>query len=108
MQTCLMERGGEFLTQLKVTWSGMAKELANWEDADALHEQFPAMPAWGRAGSEGWGNVNIPHPSEHKDDGEKKGIGVSNEGKKPSAKGGQIQNRLDYNGPANWAMYHIL
>jgi hypothetical protein len=50
----------------------MAKELANWEDADALREQFPATPAWGQAGSEGRGNVNIPHPSEHKDDERRK------------------------------------
>jgi hypothetical protein len=72
MQTRLLEHGGEFLTQLKVTWSSMVKELANWEDADALREQFPATPAWGQAGSEGRGNVNIPHPSEHKDDERRK------------------------------------
>lgn len=57
LQRRMVERGGDLIAQVKVLWSGMADELATWEDAAALQDQFPAAPAWGQAGSEGRGNV---------------------------------------------------
>ena len=45
LQTRLVERGCELITQVKVTWSDMAKELAMWEGANVFREQFPTAPA---------------------------------------------------------------
>jgi hypothetical protein len=67
LQTSLVERGGEFIRQVKVTWSDMPVELATWEDADALRARFPAAPAWGQASSEGWGNVSTTQPVDEKE-----------------------------------------
>jgi hypothetical protein len=36
LQRRMVERGGTLIAQVKVAWSGMADELATWEDADAL------------------------------------------------------------------------
>lgn len=54
----MIARGGEHIAQIKVRWSGMAPELATWEDATALQAKFPAAPAWGQAGFQERGNVS--------------------------------------------------
>lgn len=43
-----------------VKWSAMPPSLATWEPFESLRQQFPGAPAWGHAGSEGWGNVSSP------------------------------------------------
>lgn len=56
----MISRGGAMIAQVKILWSGLAKELATWEDEAALKMRFPAAPAWGQAGSQGRGNVSTP------------------------------------------------
>jgi hypothetical protein len=50
LHRCMVARGGEHIAQVKVRWSGMAPELATWEDTTALRAKFPVAPAWGQAG----------------------------------------------------------
>ena len=44
-----------------IKWSGFDTKLATWEDEAALCQQFPAAPAWGHAGTQGEGDVTVPH-----------------------------------------------
>jgi hypothetical protein len=34
--------------QVLVEWSGLPRDLATWEDLEALRQCFPFAPAWGR------------------------------------------------------------
>jgi hypothetical protein len=43
--------------QVLVEWSGLPRDLATWEDLEALRQCFPYAPAWGQAGLQGGGNV---------------------------------------------------
>lgn len=45
LQRRMIERGGDFIAQVQVLWSGMSKELATWEDEAALKVRFPDAPA---------------------------------------------------------------
>ncbi|KAL5647178.1 hypothetical protein ACJX0J_041533, partial [Zea mays] len=58
LQRRMIARRGEHIAQIKVRWSGMAPELATWEDATALQVKFPAAPAWGQAGFQERENVS--------------------------------------------------
>lgn len=45
--------------QLLIKWTGMAEDLATWEDEHELKAKFPAAPAWGQAGVKEGGDVMI-------------------------------------------------
>lgn len=53
LQRRLHQRGSRSVPQLLIKWSGLPTDLATWEDAVFIKQQFPAAPAWGHAGSQG-------------------------------------------------------
>ena len=59
LQRRLYHRGSSTVPQLLIKWSGVDFELATWEDADYIVQQFPGAPAWGHAVSQG-GSVSVP------------------------------------------------
>lgn len=58
LQRRLRRKGASTVSQVRVHWSGMAEELATWEDTEALRQHFPADPAWGQAATQGEGIVS--------------------------------------------------
>jgi hypothetical protein len=46
-----------------VQWTQQPESLVTWEDAEALHQHFPAAPAWGQAASEDGGVVSDLSPT---------------------------------------------
>jgi hypothetical protein len=67
LATRTITRGGSLVEQVQVQWSGFDDALATWEDAAALHQQFPRAPAWGQAASQGGEDVSIQPDREHRD-----------------------------------------
>jgi hypothetical protein len=55
LQRCVCRKGGSSNSQVLVQWSGMTKDLATWEDSEALRHHFPTADAWGQASSHGGG-----------------------------------------------------
>jgi hypothetical protein len=49
LQRRLQHRHDGSVAQVLVMWSGLDRELATWEDAEALFQQFPNALAWGHA-----------------------------------------------------------
>ena len=58
LQSHMVQRGGSFVAQVLVLWSGLDASLATWENRDALKNRFPNAPAWGQAVFEEEGNVS--------------------------------------------------
>lgn len=52
LQRRSMLRGGRFVSQLLIKWLSVPESLATWEDAEALHQQFPAAAVWGQPASQ--------------------------------------------------------
>ncbi|XP_066320522.1 uncharacterized protein [Miscanthus floridulus] len=67
LQRRLHPRHDGAVPQVLVKWSGLDASLATWEDEEALRQQFPQAPAWGHAGSQGEGDVTVPHLGQPKD-----------------------------------------
>jgi hypothetical protein len=63
LQTRGITKGHRFVQQVLVEWSGLPRDLATWEDLEALRQCFPFAPAWGQAGFQGGGNVTPLPPS---------------------------------------------
>ena len=62
--------GDHSVHQVLVKWSHMPASLSTWEAVEELHRQFTRAPAWGHAGSQGWGNVStgsVPASSDRDD-----------------------------------------
>uniref|UniRef100_A0A0A9HE32 Tf2-1-like SH3-like domain-containing protein n=1 Tax=Arundo donax TaxID=35708 RepID=A0A0A9HE32_ARUDO len=53
----LSKQADQVRPQILVQWSSLPASLATWEDEDALHQKFPAAPAWGQAGTQDGGIV---------------------------------------------------
>jgi len=53
----LVKKGNNAIPQVLVTWSGLPKSTATWEDYHVLRARFPHAPAWGQARSPGGGGV---------------------------------------------------
>jgi hypothetical protein len=53
LQKRMVTRGTTEVLQVLVHWSGFSKDLATWEDAASLKQQFPETPAWASRHSEG-------------------------------------------------------
>jgi len=53
----LVKKGNNAIPQVLVTWSGLPKSTATWEDYHVLQARFPNAPAWGQARSPGGGGV---------------------------------------------------
>jgi hypothetical protein len=62
LQTRGITKGSRFVQQVLVEWSGLPRDLATWEDLEALRQCFPYAPAWGQAGLQGGGNVTAHLP----------------------------------------------
>ncbi|CAO2169811.1 unnamed protein product [Urochloa humidicola] len=54
----MITRGLKPVKQILVKWSNWPLEMATWEDAVALQQQFPFAPAWGQAASQPGGNAS--------------------------------------------------
>lgn len=63
LQTRGVTKGNRLVQQVLVEWSGLPRDLATWEDLEALRQCFPFAPAWGQAGPQGGGNVTTSTPS---------------------------------------------
>jgi hypothetical protein len=61
LQRRLHQRHDGAVPQVLVKWSDLDTSLATWEDEEALRQRFPQAPAWGHAGSQGEGDVTVPH-----------------------------------------------
>jgi hypothetical protein len=72
LQKRLLARGHATVEQVLIKWSGMTKELATWEDLQALKQAFPLAPAWGQAGCLGGGDVSSAATSEDGPSGPRK------------------------------------
>lgn len=55
LQRRLHPRRDGSVPQLLIKWSGLGADLATWEDAEAIQQQFPFAPAWGHAGTQAGG-----------------------------------------------------
>jgi hypothetical protein len=55
LQTRGVTKGSRFVQQVLVEWSGLPRDLATWEDLEALRQCFPFVPAWGQVGLKGEG-----------------------------------------------------
>jgi hypothetical protein len=64
VQHCMVTRGGELITQVKVLWSDMDEELATRDDAEAFALHSQGHQLGGQPGFQGRGNV-----SNSKEDG---------------------------------------
>ena len=53
----LVKKGNNAIPQVLVTWPGLPKSTATWEDYHVLRARFPHAPAWGQARSPGGGGV---------------------------------------------------
>ena len=53
----LVKKGNTAITQVLVTWTGLPKDTATWEDYYVVKNRFPAAPAWGQAASPAGGDV---------------------------------------------------
>ena len=62
LQRHLHSRRSGAVVQFLIKWSGLAPELATWEDAEAIQQCFLFAPAWGYARSQGEGGITTPHP----------------------------------------------
>jgi hypothetical protein len=62
LQQRVRQHGLRTVTQVLIKWSGAPAGDATWEDMEALKQQFPLAPAWGQAGFQERGIVNIPTP----------------------------------------------
>jgi hypothetical protein len=49
LQTRGLTSGNHLVQQVLVEWSSLPRELATWEDKDALQQYFLGTPAWGQA-----------------------------------------------------------
>lgn len=67
LQRRLHPRHDGAVPQVLVKWSGLDSSLATKEDEEALHQQFPQALAWGHAGSQGEGDVTVPHLGQPKE-----------------------------------------
>lgn len=61
LQRRLYRRGTSSVPQFLIKWSSVDSELATWEDADYIKQQFPGAPTWGHASSQGGERV-CPSP----------------------------------------------
>jgi hypothetical protein len=59
LQSKLVSRGDRSVQQLLIKWSGWPEDLATWEDIECIKQRFPDAPAWGQAGFQDPGSVNI-------------------------------------------------
>lgn len=50
-------KGMKHINQLLIQWSGMASDLATWEDENEVKTKFPGAPAWGQAMDKEGGDV---------------------------------------------------
>jgi hypothetical protein len=57
LETRSIQHGGHAVPQVRVTWDTAMPASVTWEDAWALHHQFPHALAWGQASSQGVGHV---------------------------------------------------
>jgi len=58
LQRRLQPRRDGSVAQVLIKWFGLDPELATWEDAEALFQQFPNAPDWGcRRGRTAQSNV---------------------------------------------------
>ena len=53
----LVKKGNNAIPQVLVTWSGLPKSTATWEDYHVLQARFPNAPDWGQARFPGGGGV---------------------------------------------------
>ena len=61
LQRRLHSRHDGEVPQVLIKWSGFDTKLATWEDEAALRQRFLAAPAWGHVGTQGEGDVTVPH-----------------------------------------------
>jgi hypothetical protein len=47
-----IQSGDADIAQVLVQWSNLSRELATWEDKEALQQQFPMAPVWGQPGAQ--------------------------------------------------------
>jgi hypothetical protein len=59
LQSKLVSRGDRSVQQLLIKWSDWPEDLATWEDMEGIKQCFPDAPAWGQAGFQDPGSVNI-------------------------------------------------
>jgi hypothetical protein len=53
----LVKKGNSAIPQVLLTWTGLPKESATWEDYHVVKRRFPSAPAWGQADSSAGGDV---------------------------------------------------
>ena len=53
----LVKKGNNAVPQVLITWTGLPKEPATWEDCHVVKKHFPAAPAWGQAETSAGGDV---------------------------------------------------
>jgi hypothetical protein len=61
LQCQLHQRDASTVPQVLIRWSNLDPSLTTWEDEQALRQQFPGAPTWGQAGTQGGGDVTVPH-----------------------------------------------
>ena len=54
---CLVKKGNTAIPQVRVTWTGLPRSAATWEDYNMLKKRFLEAAAWGQAGSSAGGGV---------------------------------------------------
>jgi len=53
----LVKKGNNAVPQVLITWTGLPKEPATWEDYHVVKKHFPAAPAWGQEEPSAGGDV---------------------------------------------------
>jgi hypothetical protein len=70
----MITRGGNQVTQVKLSWSRLTDDLTTWEDYSLLKQIFPDVPTWGQAVFQGEGNVSTEQEPDVPVDGPRRSI----------------------------------